>query len=75
MVSALRDETGFSLKRSSKVKAVFPSWADGVLRNWAVSAAATGFVAALMTDSRFPASSVNDTLTLMVLPSSEPVSV
>ena len=57
---------------------VCPSWLDGLLWKMAVSGgrgAATESVAALVSSSLLPASSVKESLTLMVLPSSESTSV
>ena len=62
----------FSLNRSSKVNAALPSW-DDRLAPWTVAVnggLATAVVAALVTDSSLPASSVKVTVTLMTLPAS-----
>ena len=53
---------GASLNRSSKVNAALPSWDEGP--SWIVAVkggCVTAVVAALVTDSSFPASSVKDT--------------
>ena len=65
-----------SLKCSSKVKAELPSWEAGALDAVAARGArATAAVASLVKDSSFPASSVKDTRTLIVLPASVATSV
>ena len=68
---ALNPPPGSSLNLSSKVNAVAPSWDSGT--SWVLAVkggCVTAAVAALVTDSSLPASSVKETVTLMTFPAS-----